>query len=157
MTPRRLAAASLAALALLAAGCGDDGGSTSPGPLGADDWRDRVEQYCSDAYQEATALPLPGHVSQVAEDASARAEILATVRDGVLTLGQPDGIDSGDVSAYVDALNADIEQLGQIADAADDGTINPEAAQLDEAAGQAAGAIGLDNCAALSQAIARTP
>ncbi|MFN8151561.1 MAG: hypothetical protein U0R24_10620 [Solirubrobacterales bacterium] len=157
MTPSRLAAALLVAVALLAAGCGDDEESTAGAPLGADDWRARAEQYCSDAYQEATALPLPGKLSQVAQDASSRAEILATVRDGILTLGQPDGIDSDDVSAYVDALNADIAQLGQIADAAEDGTLTSELAQLDEAAGQAAATIELDNCAALSQAIARTP
>lgn len=158
-TLTRLLAATLLAVALIvASGCGDDSEGDPGAPLSADEWRDRADQFCSDAYQEATALPLPGSIKEVAPDAAARADIVGNVRDGLLTLGQPDGISSEDVSAYVDDLNADIDQLGQISAAAEDGSLTPDlVAQLDESSGQLAAGLGLDTCASLSQAIARTP
>ena len=162
MTHSRTGVAAVALLALalsgLLGGCGGGEETGDPGaPLSADEWRERAQGFCSDAYQEATALPLPSSTSEVAVDADSRAEIIGNVRDGLLTLGQPDGISSDDVSAYVDALNADISQLGQVAEDARGGQINPDSSQLDESAGQAAGTLGLDDCVALSEAIARTP
>ncbi len=154
----RGAAATLVLAALAISGCGDGAGNgSSGGPLSADAWRQRVNGFCGDGYQEATALPLPQSAARVGPDATARAEILASVRDSVLTLGQPDGIDPDAVSGYVDELNADIDQLGAIADAAEAGDPNAGHTQLDESAGQAAVDLGLDDCAALAQAIARTP
>lgn len=151
-------AAALISATLIAAGCGDDEGDGSAGgPLSADSWRQRVNGFCADGYQEATALPLPQGADRIGPDAVARAEILANVRDGVLTLGQPDGIDPAAVSGYVDELNADIDQLGEIADGAEAGDPSAGHTQLDESAGEAATALGLDDCAALAQAIARTP
>lgn len=152
---RRGAAATLVLATLIGAGCGDDEGDGSTGgPLSSDAWRQRVNGFCGDGYQEATALPLPEGAAQVGPDAIARAEILANVRDSILTLGQPDGIDPGAVSGYIDELNADIDELGEIADAAESGAGQT---QLDESAGEAATELGIDDCAALAQAIARTP
>lgn len=147
----------IAVTALGVGACGDDEGDETGGPPSADEWRESVEGYCSDAYQEATALPLPEKLEQLGPDASARAEILGNVRDSIVALGQPDGISSDDVGGYVDELNADIQQLGQIASAAEAGDPDAGTAQLDESAGQAATGLGLEDCAALSQAIARTP
>jgi len=154
---RGLLVAALAAAALGIGGCGDDEGDETGGPPSADEWRESVAGFCSDGYQEATALPLPEQLEQLGPDASARAEILANVRDSIVALGQPDGISSDDVGGYVDELNADIDQLGQIASAAEAGDPDAGTTQLDESAGQAASELGLDDCAALSQAIARTP
>lgn len=142
----------------MGAGCGEGGDGSAGGPLGADEWRDRADQFCSDGIQEASALPLPGSVAELADDAEARAEIDSTVRDGILTLGQPDGISSDDVSAYVDDLGSDIDVLGRIADAAAAGDDVTELnGQLDESAGQLADGLGLDACVGLANAIARTP
>lgn len=154
---RRFLAAALAILAVALSACGDDESSDAGGPLSADEWSERVQGFCSDGYQEATALPLPESVQQLEADAASRAEILANVRDSILTLGQPDGISSDDVGGYVDELNADIDQLAQISDAAKSGAVDPSVAQLDESAGQAAGELGLDDCVALAEAVARTP
>lgn len=154
---RRFLAAALAILAVALSACGDDESSDAGGPLSADEWSERVQGFCSDGYQEATALPLPESVQQLEADAASRAEILANVRDSILTLGQPDGISSEEVGGYVDELNADIDQLAQIASAAEAGDPDAGTTQLDESAGQAASELGLDDCAALSQAIARTP
>lgn len=148
----------LAAAALAVAGCGDDEGSDEPGaPPSGDEWRQSVDGYCSDAYQEATALPLPTGIDELGPDAAARAEIVGNVRDSIVAQGQPDDIDSDAVGGYVDELNADIEQLSQISEDAAAG--NPDAGtnQLDESAGEAASGLGLENCQALAQAIARTP
>ena len=149
--------AALAAAALGIGGCGDDEGDETGGPPSADEWRESVAGFCSDGYQEATALPLPEQLEQLGPDASARAEILANVRDSIVALGQPDGISSDDVGGYVDELNADIDQLPQIADDAAAG--DPDAGQngLDESAGEAAAGLGLENCRTLAQVVARTP
>lgn len=155
---RRGAAAALILASLLTVGCGDDEGDGSVGgPLSADAWRQRVNGFCADGYQEATALPLPQSAAQVGPDAVARAEILANVRDSVLTLGQPDGFDPEAVSGYIDELNADIDQLGEIAEAAEAGDPSAGPTQLDGSMGVAAAELGLDDCAALAETIARTP
>ena len=155
LKPKGLVAVGLAAAALLGAGCGNDDGDDTAGPPGADEWRVSVDGFCSDAIQEATALPLPESLEQLAPDAAARAEIVGNLRDSIVGLGQPDGLGSDEVGGYVDELNADIEQLGQTAEAA--AAADPNVPQLDESAGEAAAALGLEECRALAQAIARTP
>ncbi len=155
-TARRILAVGLALGAIALAGCGDDDGDDDGGgPRSADEWRQSVDGFCSDALQEATALPLPETLEQLGPDASQRAEILGNVRDSILTLGQPEGLTPEEVGGYVDELNADIDQLGQISEAVADGDPNPP--QLDESAGEAASELGLEACPGLAQAIARTP
>lgn len=148
----------LGAIALLAAvlalpACGDDEDAEA-GQLSTEVWVARADRFCTDGTQEATALPLPGRPQQVAADAVARAEIVATARDGLLTLGRPEDIDGEDLDAYLAELGADMELLAQIAEGTESGG---EYAQLDESAGLAASELGLAGCAAFANAIARTP
>lgn len=140
----RLAAAA-AALALLA-GCGDDEETTGEGDAAT--WAAEANAICGAAVEEAIALPLPGSAGEVAADATARAGILTAVRDDVAALELPDDVDSGLLDAYIAELDADIGQL--------EGA-ERRAPQLDESAGQAALELDLDECAALANAIARTP
>lgn len=150
----------LAALLALS-GCGlegdDEGGeavATTASPLEEEGWTARADRFCTDGTQEATALPLPTRSPEIAADTAARAEILATVRDGLLTLGRPDDVDEVDLNVFLAELDADIEQLSGPATAT---SADGLSMALDESAGQAANELGLPGCAALSNAIARTP
>lgn len=145
----RIGAAVLTAAIALPACGGDDEGEAEA--LSADDWTARADRYCTDGTQEAIALPLPASSREVGPDAAARAEIVATVRDGLLTLGRPGDIDSEQLDAFLGELETDIGQLEQSAEAGD----GPVA--LDESAGVAANEMGLPGCAAFVNAIARTP
>ena len=146
-----------AALALGACG-GDD--STSGGEaatVSPVDWQTRANGFCSDGTQEALALPLPTLSSEVGDDAGARAEIVITVRDGILPLARPEGQEE-QIQAYLDELTDDARLLVEIRDmAAQGGDPTSLVAQVDESAGQAALALELEDCAAFSNAIARTP
>ena len=100
---RGLLVAALAAAALGIGGCGDDEGDETGGPPSADEWRESVAGFCSDGYQEATALPLPEQLEQLGPDASARAEILANVRDSIVAHETPvPGHGIGSVHAHPD-------------------------------------------------------
>ena len=92
--PRALAAIALALIpvALAMGGCGGDEGMPG-GPTDPERWRAQVELMCSDGSQEAVALPLPQAPREIGADAEARAEIVTTVRDGILPL--PPRIASG--------------------------------------------------------------
>ena len=132
------------------AGCGDDEGSTTE--LDAETWAARADRFCTDGVQEATALPLPQKAKDVPADADARAAIVATVGDGIITLGSPEGVDAEALGIYIAELAADNAELTQAADSPAGGPI-----LIDESAGQAANELGLEGCAAFSNAIARTP
>lgn len=138
-------------------GCGGESDSTGGGTLGADAWRERAVGFCSDALQEATALPLPQSRRELAADASARAEIVATLRDGLVGLGQPTDVSADDLGAYVDDLDADVDALSDLARAAKSGAGAEGSTPIDESSGQLANRLELPECAALSNAIARTP
>lgn len=135
----------------IAVGCGDD--PADPEPFSAAEWRERADQFCDEGAQDATALPPPGSRREIAEDASARAEIIATVRDGIVTLGTPDGIDDRQLTSYLVALEADVGKLEQLAEGGGSGG----AAVIDETTGGIAGDLGLQSCAAFVNAVARTP
>ena len=154
----RAASAALALVIVLSlAACGDDEEvETLPGPS-LEQWQLRVDGYCSDGIQEAVALPLPTSTKEVPDDARGRAEILVTVRDAVLPLPRPDG-EEETINAWLNELTADAELLNEIATvaAADDDYLDL-LTELDESSGEVAGELGLDNCVALAQAIARTP
>lgn len=135
------------------------GGEESTGsPAVQPSWAERADAYCSDGLQETVALPLPATAREVAADADARIGIVATVRDGIYTLGDPDAGDEALAAVYVRQLDADLGTLDAIATAArQGGDYTAVAAGLDESAGRTASQLGLGDCAALSQAIARTP
>jgi len=155
-SPRLVAALALAlvATALGAAGCGEDGGPQAPS---LDEWADRVAQLCSDGTQEAIALPLPSTAKEVGTDSAAMAEIALTVRDGILPLGLPEGNEDA-ASAYVDELSADAKLLLEVSKTAKRGGdyLTPLSC-LDESAGETALELGVDECAAFANAVARTP
>ena len=154
-TPRLAGFAVLASIAALAAaGCGDEGGSRRPSP---DEWAEKAGQLCSDGSQEAIALPLPASRSEVATDSAAMAEIVATVRDGILPLGLP-AEDEDLAAAYIDQLTADAKLLLDVSEAARrGGDYRTALSRLDESAGERARELGLDECAAFANAVARTP
>lgn len=155
---RAIAAVTTALAIALLAGCGDDEDAETVTAISAGDFVPLAEEFCTDGTEEATALPLPANAGAVAKDADARAEIVATVRDGLLTLGEPEGVDGESRTAYLVELETDIQQLGEIAAAARTGESYEELnATFDESAGAVAATIGLDACAAFSNAIARTP
>jgi len=54
-----------------------------------------------------SSLPLPQGAARVGPDASARTEILAGLRSGILALGQPGGIDPEALRGHRDELNAE--------------------------------------------------
>ena len=134
---------------LLLAACGDDD-ETTPTVISSDEWAVEVSTLCSDGRDDATALPLPTSKRQVAPDAEARARILVTVRDGIVKLGRPEDVNGVAYDAYLTELAADIDQLQAVAG-------GDEAEPLDESAGQAALELDLEECAAFSNAVARTP
>ena len=136
----------------------DDEGSVPAPALDGPSWSERASGYCRDGTEEAAALTLPSSPRQVAADADARIEILARVRDGIYTLGSPGGGDEALAAAYLEQLDADLDKLDAIAEAArTGGDFQAAAAQLDESAGETADRLGLPDCVALAQAIARTP
>lgn len=108
--------------------------------------------------ERATALPLPASRSAVAADAAKRAAIVTKVRDGLMTLGQAEGIDDHEVESYLARLGGDAELLQQISRVARaGGDFQRLNGRLDESAGEVANALELDDCAAFANAIARTP
>ena len=157
--PKLIAAfAAAAAVAVGLAACGGDDETTPqlPPPSLAQ-WQGRVNAFCSDGIQEAIALPLPQTTEALGPDAQARAEILTTVRDAVLPLPQPPD-QAGEIDAWLAEIDADVKQLQQVAKAVVKGEDPLDlVGALDESAGQAALPLGLDQCAALSNTIARTP
>ena len=149
-TGPRLTVALLAigAAMAFAGGCGEDDETTSG--LDADIWSASAEDACAAGSRDAIDLPLPSRKGEVAKDVEARAAILVSVRDELTALGTPEGIDGEALSAYLDQLELDIEKLEAVGLT---GVTQP----LDESAGQAALELGLDECAAFANAIARTP
>ena len=136
-------------------GGGDESGEEA---LGADEWRTRANSFCADGVERATALPLPASRSAVAADAAKRAAIVTKVRDGLMTLGQAEGIDDHEVESYLARLGGDAELLQQISRVARaGGDFQRLNGRLDESAGEVANALELDDCAAFANAIARTP
>ena len=139
---------------LLASGGDDDSGPVVAAPS----WSDRANGFCRDGTEEATALIPTSTPHQISADAVDRIEILARVRDGIYTLGLPGDGDQALAAAYLEQLDADLDTLGAVAEAArTGGDYQAAAADLDESAGETADRLGLSDCAALAQAIARTP
>lgn len=129
-----------------------------PAVVAAPSWSERASAFCRDGTEETTALISPSTPHQISGDAVDRIEILARVRDGIYTLGSPEGADQALAAAYLEQLGADLDKLSAIAEAARTGGDYQEAAaQLDESAGATAARLGLSDCAALSQAMARVP
>lgn len=159
MSRRATAAALIAALTIPLAACGgDDDGVADPlPPPSLEQWQVRVEQFCSDGIQNAVAIPLPQSTRDIPDDARARAEILVTTRDAVLPLARPEG-EGETIEAWLTELTDDARLLNEIASvaAADDDYLDL-LAQVDESSAGPASELGLDNCVALAQAIARTP
>ncbi len=144
-----------AAIILITSG---DGGEAGAEAFTGETWAEQADGYCSDGLQEATALTPPSSARQVAADANARIAIVATVRDGIYTLGEPEDADQALAAVYVDQLNSDLDELAAIADAAKSGgDYQSLSAGFDESSGQTADRLGLADCAAFSEAIARTP
>ena len=115
--------AAVGAAAVLAfAGCGgDDDESMEPAPVAIGYWISQADRYCSDGTQEAAALRVPSSARQYVVDSQARAEILAVVRDGIVTLGQPEEVDGDALATYLEELNADIKVMTTAAAAASRG------------------------------------
>ena len=136
-------------------GEGDDAGATA---TTEETWTARANAYCADGIQEASALTLPSSAREVAADAEARIQIVATVRDGIYTLGGSPDVDPALTAVYVDALTKDLDRLDDIRTAAKSGgdyqALN---AGFEEASAEPATQLGLDDCAAFAQSIARTP
>ncbi len=126
-------------------------------PPSLEQWQARVNGYCSDGIQEAVALPLPETTRQVPEDAQARAAILVDVHNAVLPLAQPPD-QATEIDVWMGEIAADAKLLNKIAVKAASGLdYLTLAGQIDESSGEAANALGLDQCAGLANAIARTP
>lgn len=147
------------AIALIVA-FGPWGGSDDAGATGTTEetWTAKANAFCADGIQETSALTLPSSARQVAADAEARIQIVANVRDGIYTLGEPPDLDPTLSAVYLDALTKDLDRLDEIRAAAKTGgdyqSLN---AGFDEAAGETASQLGLDDCVAFAQAVARTP
>ncbi len=146
----------LLALALTLAACGEDD-SGIPEPLDLEAWQARAGQFCADGIQEATALPLPTTGAEVGPDARAMAEIVLTARDRMLTLAPPEG-EREAANDYLTQLSDDAELLLTVARRAERGAdYRTPLSQLDESAGQVAAELGLPDCAAFANSVARTP
>ena len=143
-------------IVLLIRSCGEDeSGDTT---VAAGSWEEQAEGYCRDGLQEATSLALPSSAREVAADAEARIQIVATVRDGLYTLGEPTDLDPARTAIYVDQLTGTLNLLDQVREAARSGGDYQEInASISESSGQTAADLGLENCAAFAQAVARTP
>lgn len=145
-----------AALVLASSGCGGEEEAPT-GPLSESDWQERAGGLCRDGMQDAAALPVPGSVAELARDAAARAEIVAGLREGLTSLGEPDGVSPNDLDAYLDDLSADVDALNALSKAAGrGGDVRKAVRRIDESAGELATRLGQPDCAALSNAIART-
>jgi len=152
-----LTAALAALLGTGLAACGDDEEVPTLPPPSLDQWQARVNGYCSDGVQEAVALPPPQTTRQVPEDSQARAAILTDVHNAVLPLAQPPD-QATQIDLWMGEIDADAKLLNRIAVKAASGQdYLTLAGQIDESSGEAANALGLDQCAALANAIARTP
>ena len=147
--PGRLAALAAVAAALTLGACGDDDETTTT-EAGSEAWAADAEEICATAAEEAIALPLPQSKRQLREDAQARAELLTTAIDDLEAIDPPDDVDPELVGDYLAELEADAEQLRSTA-------AGEDSRPIDESSGQIASELGLDECAAFANAIARTP
>jgi hypothetical protein len=147
------------AAAVIAAGlaaCGDGDEVPTLPPPSLEQWQARVNGYCSDGIQEAVALPPPETTRQVPQDSQARAAILIDVHNAVLPLAQPSGSETA-INTWMDEIEADAKLLNRIAVKAAAGLdYLTLAGEIDASSADAANALGLDQCADLANAIART-
>ncbi len=119
-------------------------------------WQGRVNSFCSDGVQETLAL-VPAKVTrEIPNDAQARAEILANVRDEASPLPRPEGYNT-QIETWIAGLDADIKLLGKVArEATNGGDYLTTIGELDASTGDAAAALDLPDCQQLSAAIANT-
>ena len=146
----------LIAIVVWIGSCGGDEPDATAG--GTENWSDLANAYCADGIQEAGALALPSSAREVAADAAARIRIVAAVRDGIYTLGEPADLDPALVAVYLGRLEDDLDALDELRRAASSGEdYSSLSAGLGESSGEAAAELGLTDCTSLSQTIARTP
>ena len=67
MPLRHLSIAAIAALALAAAGCGDDGGDDTGGGLSKQDYIEKADQICQNVNDSLGALDTPQTAQQLAD------------------------------------------------------------------------------------------
>lgn len=140
------------ALAVVAAilvlpGCGGESGELSPG-----EWVNAADDVCIDGTEEVAALAPATTPEEAVRDANARAQTVASVRDGLIALSRPEGVEEADLDLYLGELDADLEVLARAAAAARRGE---PYAPLDKSASLVAINIGLADCVAFSDAIAQ--
>jgi hypothetical protein len=156
----RIAAALLALVAaiVLIVVLGPWGGDDAATATAGEGWGARANAYCADGIQEASALTPPSSATQAGADAAARIAIVATVRDGIYTLGEPAELDSAGHTAYVDSLTEDLDRLDEIRKAArSGGDYRQLSAGFEEASGEPVSQLDLDDCAEFAQAIRPPP
>lgn len=116
-----------------------------------------AEASCAGGVERATELPLPAGRREVAVDAEEMAAIVADVREQIASLEAPHELQS-DVDNYLGELAADEELLREVAAAAaEGGDFREPLNRLDESAGEAARVLGLQECVAFANVVARTP
>jgi hypothetical protein len=154
-----LFAATLAAIALIAASCGDDDDDTTKADSA--DFTERADALCRTAETEAVKIDPPGNPAQTADYASRSHAILVELRDGLAGLEPPADL-SDSYERYLSSLDDDVsamEALGAAAESGDQAEIqrifNTE---INEDSGQiAVNDLGLEGCGAAANAIAKTP
>ncbi len=129
--------------------CGGGGEDTLPAPS-LEQWQGRVNGFCSDGVQETLALVPAKTTRQIPNDAQARAEILANVRDESSPLPRPEGYNT-QIETWIAGLDADIKLLGNVArEATNGGDYLTTIGELDASTGDAAAALDLPACQQLS-------
>ncbi len=154
----RIAAALIAVAAVIAliVAIGPWGGSDSATTASAEEsWSARANAFCADGIQETSALTRPAGARELAGDAEERIQIVAAVRDGIYTLGEPGELDPTLATVYVDSLSKDLDGLDAIGRAAaSGGDYQALVTGFDEASGEPASRLGLDDCEAFAEAVA---
>ena len=161
----RLIALAVAALLLLA-GCGedDDGDdsttTTTTATADSAGFVDDANALCATAEEQAVEIDPPGNPAQTADYASRSHKILVDLRGGLGEL-EPPADQSEAFDQYLSSLDDDasaMEALGAAAESGDQAQIQMIFnTQINEESGQLAAKLGLDSCAAASNAIAKTP
>lgn len=152
------------ALAAGAAGCGEDSDAGGPPtkeapPPTIGEFREAANAYCAEAGERLTARTGFGGLAATEHFARVAGRITARLRTEVALLEVPDRFRE-QRARYTTNLDVAVRELGAVESAAaarDRGAVADALEELSEKPGEVARSIGLRDCAAFANAVARTP
>jgi hypothetical protein len=146
---RRASVAVVAALAIVAAGCG---GSSGGERLGRDAYLSQADAICREVTNQRLALPVPAAIEDIAGYVDRALPLLDSARSNLRALRPPPQLDD-EVAAWLDAINeerdtlSDLRDAARTGDAAKVGAVGSKGTSIEQRARARALAIGLVDCA----------